>query len=64
MKDTKIKIKYSELKKKSKEELLEMKNKLTIHNQIVKKGKGYCSSEVRKNIARINQLLNEMKREK
>ena len=65
MKD-KIKIKYSELKKKSKEELLEMKKKFEVHNMNVKNKntkelKGFNMKEVRKNIARINQILNELK---
>lgn len=64
MEKAKIKIKYSELSKKSKEELLKMKKDLQLHNlnfnnNFPKRPKGYNPHEVRKNIARINQLLKE-----
>ena len=65
--EAKIKIKYSEIKTHSKQELLEMKKKLQIHLMnkdtlsTAKRKKGFDPKEVRKNIARINQRLNELK---
>lgn len=61
-----LKIKYSEIKNKSKEELLEMKNQLKLalmkgEMWSVKRNKGISPNEAKKNIARINQRLNELK---
>ncbi len=63
---TKIKIKPSELKKKSDKELLKIKKQLEFHlvqAQLSKnnKGKGFNIKEEKKNIARINTVLNNRK---
>lgn len=60
-----IKIKYPEIKKRSKEGLLQMKKtlKIALMNagmQSRKRDKGISPREVKKNIARINQRLNEL----
>lgn len=63
----KIRIKYSEIKKESREELLKMKKVFQLHlmkkeNLIThKREKGFDPKQVRKNIARINQRLKELK---
>ena len=62
----KIKIEYSKLKKKTREELLEMKDELRIASMNTKlyhgkRDQGLSPTEVRKNLARVNQRLNEIK---
>ncbi len=64
MEKVKIKIEYSELNRKSKDELLKLKNQLQLHNMNLKNRarkelQGFHPPEVRKNIARINQILNQ-----
>ena len=64
MEKAKIKIEYSEMDEKSTEELLILKKKLQLHNLSLKnkarKGiQGFHPPEIRRNIARINQILNE-----
>ena len=61
-----IKVKYSELESQSTEKLIEMKKQFKIHNahmenRKTKRDKGYAPKEVRKNIARINQILENRK---
>ena len=70
MEKTKIKIKSSELRKKSREELLKLKKQLEIHllkaqaPKYREKGeKGFNIKEEKKNIARINTILNEKRKE-
>jgi len=66
-----IKIESKDLKQKTDEELLKMKETLKLHLtrantqnkcQGVKGNKGYDRSEIKKNIARINQILNDRKK--
>ena len=61
-----IKIEYSKIKEKTKEELLEMKKTFVIHNMNLKnkdtrKLSGFHMKEIRKNIAKINRRLEETK---
>ncbi len=60
-----MKIKYSEIKFKTKEQLIEMRNqlKLALTNRkmyLSRRDKGISPKEAKKNIARINQRLNEL----
>ena len=62
----KIKVKYSKLLSKSTIELILMRKEFQIHNfhmknKDLKGNDGYSPKEVRKNIARINQILNSRK---
>ncbi len=60
-----IKIKSKDLKQKTDEELLGMKDtfKIALQGQIRKIGnKSYNVGEIKKNIARINQILDERKK--
>ncbi len=67
-----IKIEYSVIEKMTEKELLNLKDKFKFHNLNMqnftksnqKRPEGYAPKEVRKNIAKINQRLNEMKKEK
>ncbi len=58
----KIKIEYSKLEDKSEKELLKMKKRFLIHlmnkkGEGTRRAKGFAPREVKKNIAKINQIL-------
>jgi len=59
-----IKIKYKDLKGKSEQELMEMKKQIEFHLQKAnvpknKGEKGFCIKQEKRNLARINTLIQE-----